>query len=195
MFHLVANIGTWGDDAYFYHFAPRYLELATLPGGRRMSMLSRMISVWDHSPQDCRAAVDVFMWEWWRHAASSSLDEDQFGARDLLEVIGDCDRRVDIYLAGWPAGVHADLQLAATVRDLYRSTESDDKFWRDVNAWLYGPVPLGRLTAALASAPTNGLGVDDVGLLTEAHDLHLGFLQWRSQQRVAAEPSTTAPET
>jgi hypothetical protein len=177
---LVANPGTWGDNVYFYHFAPRYLELATLPGGAAIEMFSRMFSIWLYGPQNGRAAIDVFVWAWWHQAASLPPDGSRYGAGDLLTVFGLCDRRVDAYLAAWPVGVQADLQLATTIRDLYQTTESDSQFWRDVNAWLYGPVPLARLTAAVAAAPSNGLGVDEIELLTATRDHHLGGLEWRA---------------
>lgn len=109
-----------------------------------MLFFDRVRSIWDNSSPDCQAAIDVFVCQWWRHA----------GARQVLDVVGGSERRVDTYLATWPTGAHADLQLAATIRDLYRSVESDSQFWTDVNDWLYSPVPLDRSPARRLSHRT-----------------------------------------
>ena len=173
MYALVANPGTWGDDLYFYHFAPRYLEIASRPGGQWMPMFSRMQSIWATGPDFVQPAMEEFMHAWWRHALSSPMSDDGWTARQLLEIIGDNERPADTYLAAWPTGTFADAHLADAILDPPRSYTPGSRLGHDLEAWLSGPAPVARLNAAVASAVEMGLSTEDIALLTCARDQHL----------------------
>ena len=181
MYALVANIGTWGDDIYFYHFAARYLEIASRPSGRWMPMSARMQSIWADGPADVQPAMEEFMHAWWRHSLSSPISDSRWAARDLLVVIGDNARAADSYLAEWPTGTYADVHLADMVLDPPLGHTPGDRFGHDLDAWLFGPVPLARLNAAIATASRNRLGAEDIALLTSARNQHLNELKVRKR--------------
>jgi hypothetical protein len=165
---LVMNHGTWGDAEYFYHFAPRFLELATVPDSV-LYLNGRMPEIWRYGPPAVQPAIDEFMAAWWQEVAAKSPFAEEYGvcAYTLLELIDECEKSPRAYLDAWPQGVHADQQLAVVVRQTRRLDAT--VFGRELGEWLAGPVPLARLEAA----ETDGLSDDQADEVRNALRLHL----------------------
>lgn len=145
-------LSTWGDEADLRHFLPRILELFASGEQRDGHLLTKTLSnVRYHGAAwgaDELAAVEAYLSALMRQIITdrgSALKVDA-----VLEGAAENGHTVEPYLAVWARepGETATTHLAWFIEDFGWTFSRDDRYHREVRAWLRTGVPTQRLEAA-----------------------------------------------
>jgi hypothetical protein len=148
-------LSTWGDEADLRHFLPRILELfATgeqLDGYLLTKTVGNVRCYGGKWPQDERDAVERYLLALWRQVLSDS--DSPIRPVEVLEGAAMYGHSIEPYLRLWEdlTGADADLQLAWIIDELHH-VSSDDRYRREIDAWLRSGFPARRLEAAFLAA-------------------------------------------
>ncbi|WP_155372719.1 hypothetical protein [Catellatospora vulcania] len=145
-------MSTWGDEADLRHFLPRILELFATGEQRDGHLLTKTLSnvryygaAWG---PDELAAVERYLLALMRQILTDHDSPLQVAA--LLKGAGENRHTVEPYLAVWARepGEAATEHLTSLIEDFGWTSSRDDRYHREVRAWLRTGVPAGRLEAA-----------------------------------------------
>ncbi|WP_155391110.1 hypothetical protein [Catellatospora paridis] len=145
-------LSTWGDEADLRHFLPRILELFATGEQRDGHLLTKTLSnVRYHGTAwapDELAAVEGYLLALMRQVLTDRDSPLRITA--LLEGAAENGHTVKPYLAVWAdePGEAATLRLAYLIDDFGWTFSRDDRYHREVRAWLRTGTPAGRLEAA-----------------------------------------------
>lgn len=150
-------MSTWGDEADLRHFLPRILELFATGEQRDGHLLTKTLSnvryYGAHWAPDELVAVEQYLVALLRRILADRTPV--FRVTELLEGAAENEHTVEPYLAVWAdePGEAATMHLAWFIDDFGWTFSQDDRYHREVGAWLRTGVPASRLEAAfLATA-------------------------------------------
>ncbi|WP_144118500.1 hypothetical protein [Catellatospora sichuanensis] len=145
-------MSTWGDEADLRHFLPRILELFATGEQRDGHLLTKTLSnvryhgaAW--GPEEL-AALEGYLMALMRQILTDRGSHLQVTA--LLEGAAENGHTVEPYLAVWAQepGETATVQLTTLIDDFGWTYSRDDRYHREVRAWLRTGIPQSRLEAA-----------------------------------------------